>query len=156
LGPALAPYQRQWLRADVLAGLATGAVVIPQAMAYAIVAKMPVEIGLYTCMVPLVVYVFIGGSRTASVTTTSTIATLTASTMIGAGLRRAARDGCGIDSRSATRCSVAGSASAGPHRLSGALAIALMAFLETAAVARSVRRAEEPQINADRELTRIC
>ncbi|MGV0741202.1 SulP family inorganic anion transporter [Mycolicibacterium sp. XJ870] len=84
--PGLLPYRRDWLRADVLAGLATGAVVIPQAMAYATVANMPVQIGLYTCMVPLVVYAFIGGSRTASVTSTSTIATLTASTMVGAGI----------------------------------------------------------------------
>lgn len=55
-------------------------------MAYATVANMPVQFGLYTCMLPLVVYAFIGGSRTASVTTTSTIATLTASTMVGAGI----------------------------------------------------------------------
>ena len=73
--PAIRPYQRQWLRGDVLAGLAAGAVVIPQAMAYATVANMPVQVGLYTCMLPLVVYAFIGGSRAASVTSTSTIAT---------------------------------------------------------------------------------
>lgn len=83
--PAILPYQRAWLRADVLAGLATGAVVIPQAMAYATVAGMPVQVGLYTCMVPLIVYAFLGGSRTASVTTTSTIATLSASALLSAG-----------------------------------------------------------------------
>jgi len=55
-------------------------------MAYATVANMPVQFGLYTCMLPLVVSAFIGGSRTASVTTTSTIATLSASTMVGAGI----------------------------------------------------------------------
>ncbi len=55
-------------------------------MAYASVANMPVQFGLYTCMVPLVVYAVVGGSRTASVTTTSTIGTLTASTMLGAGI----------------------------------------------------------------------
>jgi sulfate permease, SulP family len=86
LAPAIRPYQRQWLRGDVLAGLAAGAVVIPQAMAYATVADMPVQFGLYTCMLPLVVYAFIGGSRTASMSTTSTVATLTASTMLGAGI----------------------------------------------------------------------
>jgi MFS superfamily sulfate permease-like transporter len=86
LAPAIRPYRRQWLRGDVLAGLAAGAVVIPQAMAYATVAGMPVQFGLYTCMLPLVVYAFIGGSRTASMSTTSTVATLTASTMLGAGI----------------------------------------------------------------------
>jgi sulfate permease, SulP family len=84
--PAIRPYQRQWLRGDVLAGLTAGAVVIPQAMAYATVADMPVQFGLYTCMLPLVVYAFVGGSRTASMSTTSTVATLTASTMLGAGI----------------------------------------------------------------------
>lgn len=92
LSPALRPYQREWARADVLAGLAAGAVVIPQAMAYATVANMPVQFGLYTCMLPLVVYAFIGGSRTTSVTTTSTIATLTASTMVGAGIVAGSED----------------------------------------------------------------
>lgn len=80
------PYQRQWLRGDVFAGLAAGAVVIPQAMAYATVANMPVEFGLYSCMLPMVVYAFMGGSRSISVSTTSTVATLTASTMLGAGV----------------------------------------------------------------------
>ena len=62
--------------------------VIPQAMAYATIAGMPVETGLYTCMVPMLVYAVLGGSRTLSVSTTSTIATLTPSTMLAAGCRR--------------------------------------------------------------------
>ncbi|WP_237164551.1 SulP family inorganic anion transporter [Mycolicibacterium peregrinum] len=90
--PGILPYQREWLRADVVAGLAAGAVIIPQAMAYATVAHMPVQFGLYTCMLPLVVYAFIGGSRTTSVTTTSTIATLSASTMVGAGIAAGSPD----------------------------------------------------------------
>ncbi|MBX7433220.1 STAS domain-containing protein [Mycobacterium sp. Y57] len=90
--PAILPYQRGWLRADLLAGLATAAVVIPQAMAYATVANLPPQFGLYTCMLPLVVYAFVGGSRTASVSTTSTIATLTASTMLGAGIAAGSPD----------------------------------------------------------------
>ncbi len=50
LAPSMAGYQRGWLRGDVIAGLAAGTVVIPQAMAYATIAGLPVEIGLYTCM----------------------------------------------------------------------------------------------------------
>ena len=72
------PYQRDWLRLDIVAGLAAGTVVVPQAMAYATIAGLPVEIGLYTCMVPLAVYALLGGSRTLSVSTTSTIAVLVA------------------------------------------------------------------------------
>ena len=51
------------MRGDVIGGLAAGTVVIPQAMAYATIAGLPVEIGLYTCMVPMVVYALLGGSR---------------------------------------------------------------------------------------------
>jgi sulfate permease, SulP family len=47
---------------------------------------MPVQMGLYTCIVPVVVYAFIGGSRIASVTTSSTVSTLTASTMLAGGV----------------------------------------------------------------------
>ena len=67
-------YDRRWLVKDLLGGLAAGAVVIPQAMAYATIADLPVQVGLYTCMVPMVVYALLGGSRTLSVSTTSTIA----------------------------------------------------------------------------------
>ncbi|BAH52447.1 SulP family inorganic anion transporter [Rhodococcus opacus] len=90
--PTLVGYDKRWLRLDVVAGLGAGAVVIPQAMAYATIANMPVQIGLYTCMVPMVVYAMLGGSRTASVSTTSTIATLTASTLIGAGIAAGSDD----------------------------------------------------------------
>lgn len=86
LAPGIRPYHRGWLRADILAGLSTGAVVIPLAMAYATVANMPVQMGLYTCIVPVVVYAFIGGSRIASISTTSTVSTLTASTMLAGGV----------------------------------------------------------------------
>jgi SulP family sulfate permease len=86
LAPAIRPYYAGWLRADVLAGLSTGAVVIPLAMAYATVANMPVQMGLYTCIIPVMVYAFIGGSRIASVTTSSTVSTLTASTMLAGGV----------------------------------------------------------------------
>jgi SulP family sulfate permease len=79
-------YDRAWLSKDLLGGLAAGAVVIPQAMAYARIADLPVQVGLYTCMVPMVAYVVLGGSRTLSVSTTSTVAILTGSTLLAAGV----------------------------------------------------------------------
>ena len=79
--PTLSGYDRRWLRFDVVAGLAAGTVVIPQAMAYATIAGLPVEIGLYTCMLPMIVYALLGGSRSLSISTTSTIAILTASAL---------------------------------------------------------------------------
>jgi SulP family sulfate permease len=39
-------YRRPWLRGDLAAGVTTAAVVIPQAMAYATIAGLPVQTGL--------------------------------------------------------------------------------------------------------------
>ncbi len=66
------------LRFDLIAGLTTAAVVIPKALAYATIAGLPVEAGLYTGLVPLIAYALLGTSRPLSVTTTSTIAILVA------------------------------------------------------------------------------
>jgi sulfate permease, SulP family len=73
----LGGYQRDWLRLDLVAGLTTAAVVVPKAMAYATVAGLPVEIGLYTAFVPMVIYGILGTSRPLSVSTTTTLAILT-------------------------------------------------------------------------------
>lgn len=71
-------YDRAWSRGDLAAGLTSAAVVIPQALACADIAGLPLAVGLYTALVPLVVYAVMGTSRPLSVTTTSTIAILTA------------------------------------------------------------------------------
>jgi sulfate permease, SulP family len=71
-------YQKEWLRPDVVAGLTTAAVVIPKAMAYATIAGLPVQVGLYTAFVPMMIYAVLGTSRPLSVSTTTTIAILTA------------------------------------------------------------------------------
>lgn len=82
--PTLVGYRRAWLASDIIAGLAAGAVVVPQAMAYATIANLPVQVGLYTCIIPMLVYALLGGSRAMSVSTTSTVATLTATTLVTA------------------------------------------------------------------------
>jgi sulfate permease, SulP family len=71
--------RKDWLRPDIVAGLTTGAVIIPKAMAYAMMAGLPVQVGLYTALVPMVIYAVLGTSRVLSVSTTTTIAILTAS-----------------------------------------------------------------------------
>ncbi|WP_194421982.1 SulP family inorganic anion transporter [Microbacterium abyssi] len=93
--PTLAGYQRSWLVYDLTAGLAAGAVVVPQAMAYATIANLPVQVGLYTCIIPMLVYALLGGSRAMSVSTTSTIATLTATTLVTAGVAAESEDAAG-------------------------------------------------------------
>jgi sulfate permease, SulP family len=65
------------VRLDVVAGLTAAAVVIPKAMAYATIAGLPVEVGLYTAFVPMLVYAILGTSRVLSVSTTTTLAILT-------------------------------------------------------------------------------
>jgi MFS superfamily sulfate permease-like transporter len=64
------------LRADVIAGLTTAAVVIPKTMAFAAIAGVPLEAGRYTALVRLVIYAVMSTSRPLSVTTTSTTAIL--------------------------------------------------------------------------------
>ena len=74
----LPKYDRSWLPADLVAGLTTAAVILPKAMAYAALAGLPVQAGLYTALVPTAVYAFLGSSRRLSVSTTTTIGILTA------------------------------------------------------------------------------
>jgi len=74
----LLSYRKEWLRPDVIAGLTAAAVVIPKAMAYATIAGLPVQVGLYTAFLPMVIYAVLGTSRALSVSTTTTIAILAA------------------------------------------------------------------------------
>jgi high affinity sulfate transporter 1 len=69
-------YRKEWLGLDIVAGLTAAAVVIPKAMAYASIAGLPVQVGLYTALVPMVIYAVLGTSRPLSVSTTTTIAIL--------------------------------------------------------------------------------
>jgi len=71
-------YRKEWLRPDAIAGLTTAAVIIPKAMAYATIAGLPVQVGLYTAFLPMVIYAVLGTSRVLSVSTSSTIAILAA------------------------------------------------------------------------------
>ncbi|HKM95476.1 MAG TPA: SulP family inorganic anion transporter [Buttiauxella sp.] len=69
-------YQAAWLQPDLLAGATAAAVVLPKALAYATVAGLPVQAGLYTCFIPMLIYAFVGSSRPLSVSTTTTLAIL--------------------------------------------------------------------------------
>lgn len=66
------------LRLDIVAGLTAAAIVLPKAMAYATVAGLPVAVGLYTAFVPMLIYALLGTSRVLSVSSTATLAILTA------------------------------------------------------------------------------
>jgi high affinity sulfate transporter 1 len=77
---------RKAFAADLIPGLTTSAVVVPKALAYATIAQLPVQAGLFAALVPMAVYAVLGTSRLLSVSTTTPIAILCA-TAIGEALR---------------------------------------------------------------------
>ena len=81
-------YRKDWLRLDIVAGLTAASVVIPKALAYATIAGLPVQVGLYTALLPMVIYALLGTSRPLSVSTTTTLAIL-----VAANLARVAPNG---------------------------------------------------------------
>ncbi len=60
-------YRRNFLRNDLIAGFTVAVMLIPQGMAYALLAGLPPIMGLYAALVPLFVYPFLGTSRQLSV-----------------------------------------------------------------------------------------
>ncbi|MFN8379806.1 MAG: SulP family inorganic anion transporter [Anaerolineae bacterium] len=74
-------YNRAWLSVDALAGLTLWGLVVPEAMAYAGVAGLPPQAGLYTLLAALLIYALLGTSRHLAVTATSATAALLASTV---------------------------------------------------------------------------
>src|SRR3954470_23045956 len=59
----LSDYRRGWIRSDLVAGLVLAAILVPQGMAYAELAGLPVVTGLYTTIACLVGYAVMGPSR---------------------------------------------------------------------------------------------
>jgi high affinity sulfate transporter 1 len=59
----LPAYQRSSLRSDAVAGLSVWALLVPQSLAYATLAGVPVQYGLYTACAALVGYALFGSSR---------------------------------------------------------------------------------------------
>ncbi|WP_255560174.1 SulP family inorganic anion transporter, partial [Dyella sp. EPa41] len=59
----LLAYRREWLRADLQAGLSVAAVALPVSIAYAQLAGFSPIIGLYSTVLPMIVYALFGSSR---------------------------------------------------------------------------------------------
>jgi MFS superfamily sulfate permease-like transporter len=74
-------YDRRWLAADAIAGLTIWALMVPQAMAYAGIAGVPVQTGLYVMPLAVVGYALLGSSRHLFVGPSATVATLSASSV---------------------------------------------------------------------------
>lgn len=71
-------YDRSWLRWDVVAGLTVWAIVVPESIAYAVIAGVPVEYGLYAVPLALLGYVVFGGCRQLFVGPSATVASVSA------------------------------------------------------------------------------
>lgn len=76
----------QTLRDDLLAGLITAVLLIPQGMALAMLAGLPPMLGLYAGILPPILYAFFGSSRTLAVGPVSVAALLVANALAGQGL----------------------------------------------------------------------
>lgn len=74
-------YDKRDLRSDLAAGLTIGAMLVPQGMAYALLAGLPPEIGLYASIVPVLVYAIFGTSRQLAVGPVAIVSLMTASAL---------------------------------------------------------------------------
>ena len=61
--PALTDYQSDDFSQDLIAGAVVGMVTVPQAIAYAYLAGLPPQAGLYACLLPMLIYGVFGSSR---------------------------------------------------------------------------------------------
>jgi high affinity sulfate transporter 1 len=75
----LPAYQRRWLKGDLTAGAVVAALAIPQALGYATIAGLPVQVGLYSLPTVLLCYALLGTSRLLIVGPVSTVAVLSGS-----------------------------------------------------------------------------
>ena len=71
-------YNRQALGGDLMAAVIVTILLIPQSLAYAMLAGLPAEVGLYASILPLVGYALFGTSRTLSVGPVAVVSLLTA------------------------------------------------------------------------------
>ncbi len=84
----LANYQTAWLRSDLIAGIVLTTLLVPQGMAYAELAGLPVITGLYTTILCLIGYALLGPSRILVLGPDSSLGPMIAATLIpiiGAG-----------------------------------------------------------------------
>lgn len=78
----LRTYKREWFRHDLVAGLVLTTLLVPQGMAYAGLAGLPPETGLYTTAAALLAYALFGPSRILVVGPDSTLAPIVFATLV--------------------------------------------------------------------------
>lgn len=81
-----AAYNRADFSGDFIAALIVTVMLIPQSLAYALLAGVPPEVGLYASILPLAVYALFGSSRTLSVGPVAIVSLMTAAAIARLGL----------------------------------------------------------------------
>ena len=71
-------YTRHSLGADLMAAVIVTIMLIPQSLAYALLAGLPAEVGLYASIAPLLIYAVFGTSRTLAVGPVAVVSLMTA------------------------------------------------------------------------------
>ena len=74
-------YDRKSLAEDLLAAVIVAIMLIPQSLAYALLAGLPPEMGLYASILPLLVYTLFGSSRVLSVGPVAVMSLMTAAAL---------------------------------------------------------------------------
>ena len=77
----LAAYRREWLPSDAIAGVTLAAYAIPVSLAYAALAGLPPQVGIYGYLLGGIGYALLGSSRQLAVGPTSAISLMIASTV---------------------------------------------------------------------------
>ncbi len=86
-------YESSWLRADIVAGVTAWALVVPQSIAYAEIARLPPQAGLAAAAAGLFGYALLGTSKQLLVSPTSSTAAVSASLVAAIAAGEAARYG---------------------------------------------------------------
>ena len=87
----LPQYERRWLRPDLVAAAAVWAVLVPEGIAYASLAGLPPEAGLFAALAPLLAYAVLGTCRQLTVGPSSAIAAYSAAAVAPLALGDAGR-----------------------------------------------------------------
>jgi sodium-independent sulfate anion transporter 11 len=77
-------YNAQWLIGDLVAGITVGAVVVPQSMAYAALAKLAPEFGLYSSFMGVLIYWFFATSKDITIGPVAVLSTVTGNVVLNA------------------------------------------------------------------------
>ena len=83
-------YGRQDLNGDLIAAVIVTIMLIPQSLAYALLAGLPAQVGIYASILPLVAYAIFGTSRALAVGPVAVVSLMTASALAPLGLQSVA------------------------------------------------------------------